>query len=435
MCFNRLMNFHVVRSTKPSRKIQVSFIGQDEFRMERDPRHITKHPEYPDCKFLLSYTQKFFFRNDLLRHLRIEQFTRYFYMAGATDFAPFTRENTQVEDPDLEDAEDGSHRSYDEYSANLHQDAHFAAAFKSVPGCKKRNPHRLGVSRLPFIECIGGSRESFYEMKLLLALPWFCPSLPETGEDGKQEWLFRADFNPDDLGGKEIEPVILKLGRAYPSIEMVCNELETRFCSHELDLICACCNEEVPNGPCPSCRYTVGLHRCNFAPHLRWRKGSLHAGVLDVQRVLFNLHRKQVPMEKMRERAKAYVDAGLITEDVAQRIISVILSERNYEEYLNDGSGAPEESNLSTKLTHEQMQTLLEERVALMQQGPDGEITDQFRVFEHIVHCIQGGMYLRLLIQASAGTGKSFLLTTVFLWCLVHRVKCKAAAPTGVTSC
>ena len=137
----------------------------------------------------------------------------------------------------------------------------------------------------------------------------------------------------------------------------------------------------------------------------------------------------------MRERAKAYVDAGLITEDVAQRIISVILSERNYEEYLNDGSGAPEESNLSTKLTHEQMQTLLEERVALMQQGPDGEITDQFRVFEHIVHCIQGGMYLRLLIQASAGTGKSFLLTTVFLWCLVHRVKCKAAAPTGATSC
>ena len=42
--------------------------------------------------------------------------------------------------------------------------------------------------------------------------------------------------------------------------------------------------------------------------------------------------RKQIPMDKMRERAQAYVDAGLITDEVAQRIISVILSERNHEE-------------------------------------------------------------------------------------------------------
>ena len=35
----------------------------------------------------------------------IEQFTRYFYMAGEQDFAPFTKENT-VEDPDEEEVED-----------------------------------------------------------------------------------------------------------------------------------------------------------------------------------------------------------------------------------------------------------------------------------------------------------------------------------------
>ena len=33
--------------------------------------------------------------------------------------------------------------------------------------------------------------------------------------------------------------------------------------------------------------------------------------------------------------------------------------------------------------------------------------------------------------QASAGTGKSFLLNTVYLYCLVHNRRCKAAAPTG----
>ena len=45
-------------------------------------------------------------------------------------------------------------------------------------------------------------------MKLLLALPWYCPMLPDTQEDGKQEWTYRADFNPEDYaGGKEISPV------------------------------------------------------------------------------------------------------------------------------------------------------------------------------------------------------------------------------------
>ncbi len=165
----------------------------------------------------------------------------------------------------------------------------------------------------------------------------------------------------------------------------------------------------------------------------------------------------------MEERARAYVDAELITEDVAKRIMAVIRSERNHEEYLNEaGEGPPEENNnLSTKLSHEQLQRLLEEREEMMKASPDGSVTDQWRVYEHVVNCIQNGQYLRLLVQASAGTGKpapqhaketlfprwfassgggllfpvcylrSFLLTTIFLWALVHNYKTKAAAPTG----
>ena len=37
-----------------------------------------------------------------------------------------------------------------------------------------------------------------------------------------------------------------------------------------------------------------------------------------------------------------------------------------------------------------------------------------------------------MMVQASAGTGKSFLLTSVYLWCVVNGVHCKAAAPTGI---
>ena len=44
------------------------------------------------------------------------------------------------------------------------------------------------------------------------------------------------------------------------------------------------------------------------------------------------------------------------------------------------------------------------------------------------------GTPLRLLVQASAGTGKSFLLTTLYLWCLVHNKHAKACAPTGIAA-
>ena len=37
-------------------------------------------------------------------------------------------------------------------------------------------------------------------------------------------------------------------------------------------------------------------------------------------------------------------------------------------------------------------------------------------------------------MQASAGTGKSFLLTSIYLWCVVHGMACKAAAPTGIAA-
>ena len=61
-------------------------------------------------------------------------------------------------------------------------------------------------------------------------------------------------------------------------------------------------------------------------------------------------------------------------------------------------------------------------------------VTDQWRVYTHIVESITAGTPLRLLVQASAGTGKSFLLTTVYLWCIVKGKKAKACAPTGIAA-
>ena len=73
MVFNRILNFHVVRSTRPCQYTPACFIGRREYRNLRDPGHVQRVPDYPDPKYYLNYTQKYFFRNPALRHLRVEQ--------------------------------------------------------------------------------------------------------------------------------------------------------------------------------------------------------------------------------------------------------------------------------------------------------------------------------------------------------------------------
>ena len=86
----------------------------------------------------------------------------------------------------------------------------------------------------------------------------------------------------------------------------------------------------------------TGLHLCRNPYNERpdtflWRKGTLHAGVLDVQRVLFNLHRKLLPTTALEEKADEYLAAGLISSGMAKRVIECIKQERGTATYLNDG--------------------------------------------------------------------------------------------------
>ena len=116
----------------------------------------------------------------------------------------------------------------------------------------------------------------------------------------------------------------------------------------------------------------------------------------------------------------------------------MIESERGDATYINDvqpgdqPDAAVASSTLTTRLSFEQLKGLLDKRVEMMKQGGTNDgVTDQYRVYSHIIDRLQGDQPLRLMVQASAGTGKSFLLTTIFLWCIVNKKNTKAAAPTG----
>ena len=93
------MGFHVVRSTKPCVLISSQFIPPREFCCPRDPSHVAKNPEYPHPSLYLTQAQKYMFRHQKLRHLRIEQLVRYFSSSsGASKSEQETNEDTTAPD-------------------------------------------------------------------------------------------------------------------------------------------------------------------------------------------------------------------------------------------------------------------------------------------------------------------------------------------------
>ena len=114
-------------------------------------------------------------------------------------------------------------------------------------------------------------------------------------------------------------------------------------------------------------------------------------------------------------KADEYVNEGLLTEESAATIMRVIESERGMSRTINDGVVSDEETgpaapaHTSLKMTKEELQVELDRRTALLQEGAvEGLDTDQWRVFCYIKNVLtSGNRYLRLLVQASAGTGKS----------------------------
>ena len=69
-----------------------------------------------------------------------------------------------------------------------------------------------------------------------------------------------------------------------------------------------------------------------------------------------------------------------------------------------------------------------------MRPHPANALCSRRQVYRYVTEELRSGNPLRLMVQASAGTGKSFLLETLFLWCLCEKLKTKAVAPTGIAA-
>ena len=120
-----------------------------------------------------------------------------------------------------------------------------------------------------------------------------------------------------------------------------------------------------------------------------------------------------LPDHALEAKAKQYVDENLIDKETAERALKCIRLERGTTSFLNDGVDQTEDgtqaASTTTKLNPEELRKLLHKRVEMMKAGKGGDgITDQYRVYCNIIQEIEAGTsYLRMMVQASAGTGKA----------------------------
>ena len=127
-------------------------------------------------------------------------------------------------------------------------------------------------------------------------------------------------------------------------------------------------------------------------------------------------------------KVEEYIAAGLIEAEQKDGYVQTfeqmqgVLRDYNVhnDPAVGDCAGASAES--TAMMTPEELRAELQRRELLLQMGQDGrdgQVTDQWRVYTEVIERLQEKKkLLRIVIQASAGTSKSFLLETNFP--LVH---------------
>ena len=113
-------------------------------------------------------------------------------------------------------------------------------------------------------------------------------------------------------------------------------------------------------------------------------------------------------MDLLREKAQEYVAARLLPKRKAHKLMRVIEQERecirSVNEVGSDEESTEEREDVSRRLSMAEMEKELEKREASMKAG-GAAVTDQWRVYTHIINSIRRGEPHRLMVQASAGTG------------------------------
>ena len=183
MAYNRLMGFRVVQTRISVKFFHTEFLPANAGRSERTAKDKQQYPDYPHPQHYLNSTQKYFHRSESLRHLRLEQFHRYFSYTKANE-NPDDDHTPGLAGEDYQAPEEQFHRHFDDVAQSVRPGTRFqshhhklhcssGACRCNMPSARRRPEARLGVARFASFELNGEQREKFYEQRLLLTLPWY----------------------------------------------------------------------------------------------------------------------------------------------------------------------------------------------------------------------------------------------------------------------
>ena len=317
----------------------------------------------------------------------------------------------------------------------------------------------------------GAIREKFYEARLLESLPWHCLAGPtvghEAGKRPQQRWEFKCTL-PSDVQLSPEQKATLDFSMldrelvGKPGFEIFCKEIERTF--GEADVLCHCCaSADGEADRCLTCSHAIGFHDCERGGQSvssdddekahsseekqgpKWKAGTLFSGKLDILTTIQRLAQRCAPREVLKQLLEEAIKDGNLAQEEIDELLEMFekLAGLDRDTNVYETETAADGGEAGTRpMTKAELRSELDRREKLLQEPPPGvprekeaEWTDQWRLYQEIVAVLEENKEpARFIIQASAGTGKSFLLETLFLWCAVHGHGPQACAPTGIAA-
>jgi hypothetical protein len=156
----------------------------------------------------------------------------------------------------------------------------------------------------------------------------------------------------------------------------------------------------------------------------------------DVLQSLYRYAAFMLPFDVLEQKCDVYIAEGLLTGPQKEEFIAVVRRQR--QTGAGDESGGEALWAVAARWSAAEMQTELDGMVAAMRTW-DGKVdidTDQWEVYNYVTEVLSGRRPgpLRLCVQAGAGSGKSFALIAILLWCVVHGFPAECVAPTGIAA-
>jgi len=420
--------------------------------------HQQVRTHYPHQLRFLCPQEKYFFRPEMLRHLRVDQWYRYYTILSKhqakhgdaeekTDVASkvaaqrgFTYKWREIHN----EQDDPENPNYDKRaSRECIGTVHAYEPPVADLLCRRRANANFGFLRCwswaPTADIIAGtrtSRDHFFESALLRALPWYyegegnlvCEVPCKSASTGMGMHSASTQVYMHEL----IAEVRQKSATLENIFEPICQNLEKKF---SLGVSCRCCAGEC-QGMCRYCRNPwtrIGFHTCERSQAHVWRPGTLwNSSQRLAENYLWDLVAQGVGIRTIRSMGEELVKGGLLKQGEYEVTIELIGAEVEKEVVVAQTRGEinfdytaarkPGTDN-ATQERDSMAASTTDDRIDAMRRvwNPSAEAyeypaegTSQSRAFEQMQFRQQGAGSMFVCLYGGAGYGKSHLLL-VFL--------------------